>query len=82
MAKAVDLAPFPKADKTEDDATRENATPVACCPPHGTAPCPESDGDIWLAAAFADYEKIVALEKSLSAKRAKKSLDKDAQRPP
>src|SRR5581483_7551252 len=26
---------------------------------------PESDADIWLAAAFADYERVVALEKSL-----------------
>jgi hypothetical protein len=34
---------------------------------HGTI-LPKSDADVWLAAAFADYEKIVALEKSLKAK--------------
>ena len=31
---------------------------------HGTL-LPKSDADVWLAAAFADYERIVALQKSL-----------------
>ena len=45
---------------------------------HGTL-LPESDADIWLAAAFSDYEKIVALEKSLLRKAKPKPLEKDAQ---
>jgi hypothetical protein len=35
---------------------------------HGTI-LPTTDADAWLAVAFADYEKIVAFEKSLKAKR-------------
>ncbi len=43
--------------KVED----ENTLPPAW---HGTL-LPKSDADVWLAAAFADYERIVALQKSL-----------------
>jgi len=40
---------------------------------HGTL-LPQSDADIWLAAAFADYERIVAQEKALRAGRDHKDL--------
>ncbi|HEV3136398.1 MAG TPA: C45 family autoproteolytic acyltransferase/hydrolase, partial [Pirellulales bacterium] len=80
LAKAVDLAPFPKSDpkheKSEVDAKgRARILPHAW---RGTL-LGESDADAWLAAAFADYEKIVALEKSLLHKAAGKPLDRDAQ---
>jgi hypothetical protein len=76
LATAVDLAPFPKADKPEAKPRDERAKVL---PPawRGTL-LPESDADLWLAAAFADYEKIVALEKSLERKAAGKPLDPDA----
>jgi hypothetical protein len=47
---------------------------------HGTI-LPKSDADAWLAAAFADYEKIVAFEKSLNQKAAdgKKADDEKQQ---
>jgi hypothetical protein len=41
---------------------------------HGTL-LPKADADAWLAAAFADYEKIVAFEKSLREKADDKKLD-------
>ena len=34
---------------------------------HGTI-LPATDADTWLAAAFADYERVVSLEQSLEAK--------------
>jgi hypothetical protein len=43
---------------------------------HGTI-LPKTDADAWLAAAFADFEKIVAYEKSLKGKDADKKLDDD-----
>lgn len=82
VAKAVDLAPFPKADKEmAEGGVTVNAKPerTRVLPPawHATL-LPEGDADIWLAAAFSDYEKIVALEKSLRRKAKKGVLDKDA----
>ncbi|HEV3202976.1 MAG TPA: C45 family autoproteolytic acyltransferase/hydrolase [Gemmataceae bacterium] len=54
------------ADKESED---EKEIDPATLPPawHGTL-LPKTDADIWLAAAFAEYEKVVALEKSLKAK--------------
>jgi len=43
---------------------------------HGTV-LPKTDADAWLAAAFADYEKIVALEKSLKEKGTEEKADDD-----
>ncbi len=40
---------------------------------HGTL-LPQTDGDIWLATAFADYERIVAREKAMKAKSKKGDL--------
>lgn len=46
---------------------------------HGTI-LPQTDADVWLAAAFADYEKIVALEKSLKEQAKDGRLDDDDKR--
>ena len=62
------------ADKSGDDSAgtmlRSDDDTVATAPAwHGTI-LPKTDADVWLAAAFAEYEKIVSLEKALK-KRAK-----------
>ena len=62
---AVDLARIdPARDGGEGHHEIDRERPPAW---HGTI-LPESDADTWLAAAFADYEKIVALEQSLKAR--------------
>jgi hypothetical protein len=43
---------------------------------HGTL-LPKTDADTWLAAAFADYEKIYALEKALKKQAGKEGLDEE-----
>jgi hypothetical protein len=59
---AVDLEPFPekKEPEKEEKESAETYPPVW----RGTL-LPKSDADLWLAAGFADYESIVALEKGL-----------------
>ncbi|HEY3967670.1 MAG TPA: C45 family autoproteolytic acyltransferase/hydrolase [Planctomycetaceae bacterium] len=57
---AVDLAPFPDDDK-EPHVKFEAHHPFAW---RGTL-LPQSDADVWLAAAFAEYEKIISYEKAL-----------------
>ena len=75
LAKAVDLAPFPKNEKADTAKNdRQRVLPPAW---HGTL-LPATDADIWLAAAFADYEKIVSLENSLRKQAKGQALDKDA----
>ena len=61
---AVDLPE--KLRKTTEPATwMEPEKPVPTLPAwHGTL-LPKTDADVWLASAFADYERIVALEKAL-----------------
>jgi hypothetical protein len=56
---AVDLASSRKKDAESSSDAEIPAAPAW----HGTL-LPRSDGDVWLAAAFADYERIVAREKS------------------
>ena len=59
--RAVDLEMFPKKGESLDvefDATHPFAW-------RGTL-LPKSDADIWLAAAFADFEKVVALEHAIA----------------
>ena len=65
--RAVDLASTLDAEKPSTSISHAPAV----LPPawHGTI-LPKSDADTWLAASFADYEKIVAIEKSTSAKLA------------
>lgn len=78
LAKAVDLAPFPKAEKTESPIlAKTDPRRVLPAAWNGTL-LPESDGDIWLAAAFSDFEKIVSLEKSLKRTAKDGTLDKEA----
>ena len=58
-SKPVDLA---RLNPRDDAAPEREHTPVW----HGTL-LPESDADVWLAAAFAEYEGIVAREKAIKA---------------
>jgi hypothetical protein len=76
VAKAVDLAPFPKQEKKAEASPLKQRPKVLPAAWNGTL-LPESDGDIWLAAAFSDYERIVALEKSLRGKSKEGKLEKD-----
>jgi hypothetical protein len=79
---AVDLASSAKKDADRDpEAGTRDASSRAILPPawHGTL-LPASDADIWLAAAFADYEKIVARERAIrhqAKDRALKQPEKD-----
>jgi hypothetical protein len=58
---AADLHDRVKSDSSDDDS--DTHTTAAW---NGTI-LPKTDADIWLAAAFAEYERIVALEKALNA---------------
>jgi hypothetical protein len=63
--------PGESAEKSEDDEEHEHEAPHPAAW-HGTL-LPKTDADTWLAAAFADYERIVAREKAYKAKaKAKK----------
>jgi hypothetical protein len=69
--KVVDLEPFPDEDDDEDPPVKFDARhPFAW---RGTL-LPKKPGDIWLAAAFAEYEHVVALEQAL--KREEKEQEK------
>ncbi|HEV3260830.1 MAG TPA: C45 family autoproteolytic acyltransferase/hydrolase [Gemmataceae bacterium] len=76
---AVDL-PEKLRPKAEPVTWKEVDKPVPTLPAwHGTL-LPKTDADVWLAAAFADYEKIVALEKALKERAADgrlKQADRD-----
>jgi len=74
--RAVDL---PGVVKDEKDDADDPATPHPAAW-HGTI-LPKTDADTWLAAAFADYEKIVARELAVKAKakgRGLRKAEKDA----
>jgi hypothetical protein len=61
---AVDI-PDTAGVKKEKEKSAQDKKPLLFVPAwHGTL-LPQSDGDIWLAAAFADYERIVAKEKAM-----------------
>jgi hypothetical protein len=59
--KPVDLEPFPGEEK-ELHVKFEAQHPFAW---RGTL-LPKTDKDVWLAAAFAEYEKVVSLEKAIA----------------
>ena len=61
-------APGSSPSTSPGSACPSDHEPERINPPawHGTI-LPESDADIWLAAAFADYERIVAREKAIKA---------------
>ena len=62
MGAAVDLG---HVNKTEDSRRRGQVHPLLNVPAwHGTI-LPATDGDIWLAVAFAEYERYVAKEKAM-----------------
>ncbi len=66
---ALDLARMTHDHAAEPDRERPPAW-------HGTI-LPATDADTWLAAAFADYERIVSLEQSLKAKAKGGKLSSD-----
>ena len=68
-AEPVDLEPFPDEEK-EVAVKFEAIHPFAW---RGTL-LPQSERDIWLASAFAEYEKVIALEQALKLETAEKSL--------
>lgn len=70
---AVDLSLKPKSKEGADDAHRPMTLPPAW---HGTL-LPATDADLWLAAGFSHFEKIVALEKLLQAKAKDGKLSED-----
>ncbi len=78
LVAAVDLAPFPKAVEKSEPASKPERPRVLPPAWRGTL-LPERDADIWLAAAFSDFEKIVALEKSLKHKTKDGKLDREDQ---
>jgi Phospholipase B len=53
---------------------RADDTETAAAVWHGTL-LPKTDADVWLAAAFADYEKMVGFEKAFREKGSEKKLD-------
>jgi len=61
-AEAVDLAPFPEDDENEKQPIKFDALhPFAW---RGTL-LPRTQGDVWLAAAFAEYERVISFENAL-----------------
>ncbi|MDR3632914.1 MAG: C45 family autoproteolytic acyltransferase/hydrolase [Isosphaeraceae bacterium] len=71
--KAVDLASSPKRDVAEPDLNHD--LPAAW---RGTL-LPKADADVWLAAAFADYERIVAREQAVRKGAGKRALNQGEQ---
>ncbi len=67
-AKPVDLA---RTGPVADEKSHESRELAPAW--HGTI-LPRTDADIWLAAAFADYERIVAEEKALKARAHQRAL--------
>ncbi len=77
-AVAVDLHD-PANDTLSEERKKERNTPETAAAWHGTL-IPKTDADVWLASAFRDYERIVALENAFR-KRSKGELtpeDRDA----
>ncbi len=71
---AVDLHD-PTSDTFSEESKRERTQPETDAAWHGTL-IPKTDADVWLASAFRDYERIVALENGFS-KRSKGKLTPD-----
>jgi hypothetical protein len=72
--KIEDVSSGDKDDKKQSMLRTEDRSPPTVPAWHGTL-LPKTDGDIWLATAFADYQKIVALENALEEKDGKLSQD-------
>lgn len=70
---AVDVKPFRK-----DDAAPKVHVGAKLPPAWRGTLLPKTDADLWLSVAFAEYEKIVALEKALKYESAGKPLSRRA----
>ncbi len=71
---AVDLSGLNVSYEASDEHSAETSPPAW----HRTI-LPKTDADIWLATGFADFERVVALEKSLRAKAKEGKLGQDDQ---
>lgn len=69
-------SPVDLPDRVRGAADEVHEQPVIAAAWNGTL-LPQTDGDIWLAAAFAEYEKIVALENALRKNGELKPADRD-----
>jgi hypothetical protein len=71
LPERVDGAPMTLAERMPAEAEKNN-------PPawHGTI-LPKTDADVWLAAGFAEFERVVALEKAIKKKLGDKLTDAD-----
>jgi hypothetical protein len=76
VRKPVDLRGLPRVDaeETSDSAFTDRAPQPATRPAWYGTLFPRTDADIWLATGFANYERIVALEKELLKKANGKEL--------
>ena len=59
----VDLPEKVPAESADKETDKDGSVPTVPAW-HGTL-LPKTDADVWLAAAFAEYQKIVALEQAL-----------------
>lgn len=75
-SKAADLDRLVEHDEKQDKPDEPEQMPPAW---RGTL-LPKTDAGIWLAAAFADYERLVSLEKSLAKADGKKLSQKSRDR--
>jgi hypothetical protein len=71
LPERIDGAPMTLAERMPAE-TEKDSTPAW----HGTI-LPKTDADVWLAAGFAEYERIVALEKAIRKKLGEKLTDAD-----
>jgi hypothetical protein len=81
VAKAVDLNELKEHEekKAKSDEDEDESEPQAGPAWHGTI-LPKTDADIWLAAAFANYERYYSLEKRLRHASHGKLTDADRDR--
>lgn len=75
IAAAKDLPARIASAHPSNDPSPDTSVPAW----HGTV-LPQTDADIWLAAAFSDYERYVALEKALRERHGGKLNDDDQRR--
>jgi hypothetical protein len=77
--KVVDLAPFPGDNDDEDEEKKDPSLKFDARHPfawRGTL-LPKTPGDIWLAAAFAEYEQVVALQNAQEREQHEKAEKED-----
>jgi hypothetical protein len=78
--KGVLIADLGSSSKPREEETRQrerrNRSVASVLAWHGTL-LPKTDADIWLAAAFAEYERIYSLEKDLKKQAGEKGLSEE-----